>query len=186
MHRPGFARLFHLHSLGIDLHDRAGLPAAAAPCLACAPCLPALKAFQEQRVDCLAIQGKLSFKGRLKPVSQRKPVFFGSRLETAKGADGALAWAFGGLDGLDEEVIGVGFASLGAGAFADVHLPLCTSQSLHHSKTQPVLFSRYISHSKPASGEIKDLRATEPLNPPTSAGGPAGVGQLPKPQSPLC
>ena len=35
-----------------------------------------------------------------------------------------MAWTFGSLYGLHEEVVGVGFIFINPNAFADIHLPL--------------------------------------------------------------
>ena len=57
-------------------------------------------------------------------MSQRKPLLSRSRRETTERADGTLAWTFGSLYGLHEEVVGVGFTFINPNALANVHLPL--------------------------------------------------------------
>lgn len=54
-------------------------------------------------------------------MSERKPLFSRSRIETTERADGALTWTFGSLYGLHEEVVGVGLTFINPTALADVH-----------------------------------------------------------------
>src|SRR5215471_5864401 len=48
----------------------------------------------------------------------------GSRFQAAERADGALARTVGSLNGLDQQVVGVGFPFVDSGSFANVHSPL--------------------------------------------------------------
>ena len=54
--------------------------------------------------------------------SQCEPLGLGTRMEVAERTDNFLAWAFGSEDPLDEDVVGVGLAFVGARGFADVHI----------------------------------------------------------------
>src|SRR5208337_924128 len=69
-------------------------------------------------------EGSLSLQAGLEAVSQVKPLLGGRRSETAERADDPLARTFGGVDGLDEEVVGVALALVILGGFADVHRTL--------------------------------------------------------------
>ena len=53
-------------------------------------------------------------------MGQRVPLFCGGWGETTQGADDFLPGAFGGVNRLDQEVIGVGFVLVGLGGFANV------------------------------------------------------------------
>lgn len=63
----------------------------------------------------LSSQGVFEFAG------EREPFLVRSGLEVAKRADGLLARSRGRLHGLDEDIIGVGLALIGARRTADVH-----------------------------------------------------------------
>src|SRR5437762_3005524 len=136
MNRTGLPWLFHRHTLGIDGDRDAGgsgrffrrSGASAADLF-------------DQRFD-RSIRGRkgtLTLQAGLQAVRQVQPLLPGSRGQSAERADDALTGTLGGVLRLDEEEVGVGFALVGLGGFAEIH------RTLHISST--AFMSIQISHS---------------------------------------
>jgi len=77
-------------------------------------------------------------------VRQSQPVFGRGRFQASQGANGALTWTLGGLDGFDKEVIGVRFAFVGPRRFPNVHWPLRLAFSHDNVKLNYSHFSHYL------------------------------------------
>ena len=92
-------------------------------------------------------------------MSERKPLFSKSRLETTERADGALAWTFGSLYGLHEEVVGVGLTFISPTALANIHLPLHTRSGLFLSRGKGYLLVTILASTDTGALKFKDLRA---------------------------
>src|SRR6266566_326089 len=135
MNSTGLPWLFHRHTLGIDGDRGAGgsgrllRRSGASPADLFDQCLDRFIGGRK---------GTLSLQAGLQPVSQIQPMLPGSRGQSAERADDALTGTLGGVQRLDEEVVGVGLALVGLACFAEIH------RTLHISST--AFMSTQISH----------------------------------------
>src|SRR5260370_41124321 len=74
-------------------------------------------------------KGTLTLQAGLQAVRQIQPMLPGSRGQSAERADDALTGTLWGVQRLDEEKVGVGFALVGLAGFAQVHRPLHISSN---------------------------------------------------------
>src|SRR5215831_7470616 len=94
-------------------------------------------------------------------MGQGQPVLGRRGFQAAERTNGALAWALGGLDRFDQEMIQVGFAFIGPGCLADVHWPLHIAPKSHAVNKNLHKFSHYfenfrtVSSKQNTSAEIK-------------------------------
>src|SRR5207249_2130115 len=65
------------------------------------------------------------------------------RLQASQRADRALAWAIGGLDGFDKQMVGVGFTFVVPGCLPDIHWPLHIAVYTGAVNINCVYFSHY-------------------------------------------
>src|SRR6266404_2009881 len=129
MNSTGLTSLFHRHTLGID-----GDRGADGSGRLLRRSLPSSVDLFDQRFDRYigGRKGTLTLQAGLQAVSQIQPMLPRSRGQRAERADDALAGTLGGVLRLDQKKIGVGFALVSLGGFAQVH------RTLHISST-PVM-----------------------------------------------
>src|SRR6266571_4599941 len=99
MYRTSFTRLFDLDLVGFDGDGRSVSVGSGALLFVASFLHPFLDFGRRTR------QGLLSLQGRLEIVRQSQPVFGGGAFQAYQSANGALAGAFGGLDGFKKQVI---------------------------------------------------------------------------------
>src|SRR5437879_5965734 len=121
MNRSGLTSLFHRHTLGIDGDRGAGRSGRLLR-----RSLPSSVDLFDQRFDRYigGRKGILTLQAGLQAVRQVQPLLPGSRGQSAERADDALTGTLGGVLRLDEEEVGVGFALVGLGGFAEIHRTL--------------------------------------------------------------
>jgi hypothetical protein len=76
--------------------------------------------FSYDRIDTgIGFDGLLARKGGFNSVGEGEPIVLRSRSEGAKRTEDPMAWAIGCGDGLDQEVVDVGFAARVLGGLLD-------------------------------------------------------------------
>jgi hypothetical protein len=111
-------------------------------------------------------QALLTEQGILNLARKTEPFFAWPRAEVAEGTDGLPARPLWGLHGLNEDVIGVRPALVGARRFADVHVPprikfvslRITSSRLLPGRKQNS-FSHYLQLAQSPSSKINNIAA---------------------------
>src|SRR5260370_31030242 len=115
MYRTSFTRLFDLDPVGFDGDGRSVSVGSGALLFVASFLHPFLDFGRRTR------QGLLSLQRRLELVRQSQPVSGRGGVHASRRANGALARAFGGLDGFADEDSGVGFIVVGSAAVTNIH-----------------------------------------------------------------
>src|SRR6266851_2183515 len=157
MYRTSFTRLFDLDPVGFDGDGRSVSVGSGALLFVASLLHPFLDFGRRTR------QGLLSLQRRLELVRQSQPVFGRGGFQASQRANGALARAFGGLNGFDKKVVGVGFALVRSRRSADVHWPLHIAFSHHNVKRNRSHFSHYYDPFTQCAVKTKPFSKTIPV-----------------------